>query len=262
MFLRQSQSAADSLELARSGRVLTARHGCGEVVAQYHGDVGVLVDGIEQSRHAAVGERGVAYHSHGRPLSGIGGTLCHGDAGTHVYARMYRAERRKEAQRVAANVAEDTRMVVFGQHFVQSLVDIAVSAALTECRRTAYHVVAGGMALAGRQAESLAHYVGIELAGARQLARETALYPCAARHDAAQHFLNHGLTLLYHQHRVALTAELEHLLLRQRIVRNLQQRARRAFGIVLHHVVVGYSGGNDASLVVLALLRSGIYIIR
>ena len=86
MLIAQSESAADGLKLVGAGGVLASGHARGEVVADDDGDVGVLVDGVEQPGHAAVGEGGVADDSHCRPLSCVGCTFCHRDAGSHVHA--------------------------------------------------------------------------------------------------------------------------------------------------------------------------------
>ena len=52
MFRGQSQAEADSFELVGTGRILTTGHGGSEVVRNHHGDVGIVVDGIEQAGHA------------------------------------------------------------------------------------------------------------------------------------------------------------------------------------------------------------------
>ena len=47
-----AQGQADGFVLMSSGRVLSARHGSGQVVANDDGDGSVVVDGIQQTRHA------------------------------------------------------------------------------------------------------------------------------------------------------------------------------------------------------------------
>ena len=56
MLVAESQPASDSLKLVGTGRILAPRHASGQVVADDDRDVSILVDGIKQPRHAAVGE--------------------------------------------------------------------------------------------------------------------------------------------------------------------------------------------------------------
>ena len=87
-----------------------------------------------------MGEGAVADDGHSWPLTSVSSTLSHGNGSTHVDARMDGFVRRQEAQRVAADVAEDARVVELREHLVQSGVDIAVAAALTKCWRTGNNI--------------------------------------------------------------------------------------------------------------------------
>ena len=79
MFVADTQSAADSLELVGTCRVLSTGHSRCQVVADNHGDISILVDGIEQTSHTRMGKGRVTDDSNGRPLTGIAGTLGHRD---------------------------------------------------------------------------------------------------------------------------------------------------------------------------------------
>ena len=47
----QAQAPADRLELIRTGRVLSTCHCRRQVITDDDGDIGILIDGIQQSRH-------------------------------------------------------------------------------------------------------------------------------------------------------------------------------------------------------------------
>ena len=51
-----AQCQSDGLELVRTSRILSTRHGSSQIVADDHGDVGMVVHGIQQSRHTRVCE--------------------------------------------------------------------------------------------------------------------------------------------------------------------------------------------------------------
>ena len=232
MLVAQAKSAADGLELIRASRVLTAGHTRCQVVANDHGDVGILVDGIEQTRHTAMSERGVADDGQRRPLSGISSTLCHRDTCTHVDTRMNGLVRRQEAQRVATDVAKDARILILQKHLVESRINVAMAAALAECRWTWSNILAGSEILAFLHAEGFLHHIGIELARARQLTRE-------ATHDV-RHFshathdvLYERLTFLDDEHTLTFSQHATNQLLGKRILRNLQQRIRTTRGEAL-----------------------------
>ena len=126
-----AEAEADGLILVGAGRVLAACHASGKIVANDYGDTAVLIDGVQQSCHAAVGEGGVTYHGNGGAQSGIGGTLGHGDARSHIHAAGQSLERRQRTQRVAADVAKHAGIGIFVNYFAQRTIYIPVAAALT-----------------------------------------------------------------------------------------------------------------------------------
>jgi hypothetical protein len=57
------------------------------------------------------------------------------------------AEWRQETECVTADVTEDAWVVILLQYFIQGCIDVAVTAALTECRWTGNDVFAWGEAV-------------------------------------------------------------------------------------------------------------------
>ena len=253
VFVADTQSAADGLKLVGAGRVLSARHGRCQVVADDDRDVSTFVDGIQQARHARVGKRGVTDDGYCRPLSGIAGTLGHRDAGTHIHTGVDGLVGRQEAQRVAAYVAKHTGIGILQQHLVQRSIDVAVATALTQCRRTWCDVLTGSIVLVNGNAQRLLYQVRIQLTCTRQLTSQAATDDGIARHHATHLVLNERLTFLAYQHLLAVVRHAADELLRNRILRNLQHRVRTTVGEALHQVVVGNTRGNDAQLLVLTV---------
>ena len=70
VFGSYTDAGADGFQTSGAGRVLSSGHGGGFVVGDDDGDVGVFVDAIQQSRHARVGEGGVADDGYGRMQAG------------------------------------------------------------------------------------------------------------------------------------------------------------------------------------------------
>ena len=66
VFGSYTDAGADGFQTSGAGRILSSGHGGGFVVGDDDGDVGVFVDAIQQSRHARVGEGGVADDGYGR----------------------------------------------------------------------------------------------------------------------------------------------------------------------------------------------------
>ena len=250
VFLADAQSAADGLELVGAGRVLSARHGRGEVVGDDDRNVGILVDGIQEARHAGVGECAVANDGHGRPLSGVGCALGHGDAGAHVDAGVYGAVGGQEAERVASDVAEDAGVVKLAEHLVEGCVDVAVAASLAQLWWARGHDGAGGEGrgvglgrlVGGGLSQGGAYAVGREFARAGQLAREAA-QDVGVIADAAHLFLDEGLTLFHHHDALAGLQHLPYEAAGQGILAHLEQGHLQAR---LADVVVGYAAGYDA----------------
>ena len=167
------------------------------------------------------------------------------------------AERRQEAERVAADVAEDARILVFAEHLVQGCIDIAVATALAECGWARSHVGTGVEALAFLHAQRLLHDVGVQLARAGQRAVELTL-DVGIVADATDDVLDEGLTLLDDEHLLALIHQAAHQLLRQRVLRYFQNGVGASVGEALVDVVVAYAAGQNAERLVLTL---AIYII-
>ena len=92
MFGFYSDSGAYLLESSCSGRVLSAGHAGGEVIADEYDHVGFAVHAVEQSCYAGVCEGGVTYDGYRRVLSGVGSTFGHCDGGSHLYAGVYGVE--------------------------------------------------------------------------------------------------------------------------------------------------------------------------
>ncbi len=132
MLRLNSESPTDFLQLTGSGRILPTGHSGREIVRDADRDACPGVDTIQKTCHAAVGERGVADHSHGRPHARIGGAESHGDGSPHLHARLERVERRHVAKGVATDVTEHTgSRGIFLKHSVKCRVEVAVSASLT-----------------------------------------------------------------------------------------------------------------------------------
>ena len=96
MLVAQAQTTTDSLKLIRTCRVLSTSHRSGKIVTDDNGDVCILVDGIQQTRHSRVRKRRVADDGNSRPLSCITGTFRHRDRSTHVDTRVDGFIRRQE----------------------------------------------------------------------------------------------------------------------------------------------------------------------
>ena len=136
VFGSYTDAGADGFQTSGAGRVLSSGHGGGFVVGDDDGDVGVFVDAIQQSRHARVGEGGVADDGYGRMQAGIRSTLRHGDGGAHIHARVNGVEWGIGSQRVATNVAEHLISgIFFFQYLGQHRVHVAVTATLAQSGR-------------------------------------------------------------------------------------------------------------------------------
>ena len=70
-------------------------------------------------------------------LTGIGRSFCHSDGGSHIYRSVKGIEGREESEGIATDVTEYLGRVIACKHIVESMVDIAVAATLTEGRWTA-----------------------------------------------------------------------------------------------------------------------------
>ncbi len=99
-------ATADSLKLVGAGTVLSAGHTGGEVIGYDDCDGRVLIDCIKQAGHTGVGECAVTYDGNCGEHACIGGTLGHGDAGTHINGTVKSLERRQGAKCIATYVTE------------------------------------------------------------------------------------------------------------------------------------------------------------
>ena len=241
-----ADAGADLFEASRAGRILSAGHAGGQVVGDHNGDVRPFVDGVQQSRHARVGEGRVADDSHRGVLSCVGGAHGHRDRGAHVDARVDGVERGKPAQRVAADIAEYLSVGEFSHHFGQGGVHVAVSASLAQGGRTRHDDLTGGVCPMRSQPQGGPHAVGGQLARTRKFARQPAADLQRCGQYAPHGLLDEGLSLLDDKQFAALLGQPPHERLRQRILRNLQHGIGTSVGVVLHQVVVGDAAGDDA----------------
>ena len=191
-------------------------------------------------------EGGVADHGDGGIHAGVGGSLGHGDGRAHVHATVDGAERRQRAERVAADVAEDAGVGIFGRHLVQGRVDVAVAAALAElgrARREVAGVRESGTAL---HAERRGDAVGRQLAHARQFAAQAAGNGIFFAEDAADLLLHEGLAVLDDEDAAALCRELADFLNGQRILRNLHDGDAGRNRLL--HIIIGNACGDHAEV--------------
>ena len=250
MVFRKTKSLTDGLELIGTSRVLSACHRSGQVIRDDDSDVGILVDGVEQTRHTAVGKGRVADDSDSGPLTSVAGTLSHRDRSSHVDTRVDGLIRGQEAKGITADITKDTCIGILAQHLVEGGIDIAVTTALTQCWRTWGDILTRRIALAALDAEGTLQEVGIQLTSTRQLACQTALDHSIAWHHTTHLILDEGLTLLSNQHILAIVSHTTNELLGDGVLRDLQYGERTTIRIALHQVVEGNTTGNDAELVV------------
>ena len=177
-------------------------------------------------------------------LSCISRTFGHGDAGTHIHAAVDRLERWQGTQRVATDISEDTCILIFCRHLLEGGIYIAVSASLTELRRTSGEVLGKLESLSWLYAECLSHIVGIQLSRARQSSGETSCDRISGREDAFQLFLCERLSVLHHEDFLAVVCQGLHLVDWKRVLVDLEDRhpLRRH----LTHIVISDTASHDA----------------
>ena len=219
--------------------------------------MGVLVDGIEQAGHSRMGECRVADNGHRWMLSGVGSAFGHCYRRSHVDNRVDSVERSEPAEGVAADVTEHFRVGIFGKCGIQGGIDVAVAATLTEGGRARNgHFARSGNVefvdksraeVSGQARQSLSHSVGVELAGARQIAVEFSVDFQSAVEYAAKLFFDNRLPLFDDYDGVDRVGQaLEHLA-RNRILADLQRRERiLAFGKHFVEIVEGQTADNDS----------------
>ena len=253
MLRLHAETYADGLKLVCSGRVLAACHASGEVVGDDDGDVRLVVDGVEQSRHARVRERRVANDGYCREQSGVGCTFGHRYRRSHVNAARQCLVWRQCAQRVAAYVAEDAVLGIFLSHLVQGGIHVAVSASLAQLWRACGEVLRGGERLGRLCPEGGGHTVGSQLAGARQCARQSSRHVISCAEHSLHGLLHHRLSVFHHEQPSALVGQHLYSLHGQWILRHLFNiiQGLLLFGQLrygLLHVVVANAAGHDARL--------------
>ena len=95
MFRLHPKPQTNRLEPVRTGRVLPAGHRRSQIVRYDDGNLRLVVYGIQQPRHARMGERGIADDSDGRKHTGVGRPFGHRNGSPHVEASVYGTERRQ-----------------------------------------------------------------------------------------------------------------------------------------------------------------------
>ena len=245
MLRLHAQAKTDGFELVGAGRVLSARHACGQVVGDDDGDVGFVVHGIQESGHAAVGERRVADDGNSREESGIGSAFGHRDACSHVHTRREALEGRQCSERIATDVAKHTMVGIVGKNLVQCGIDIPVSTTLTELWRTRCHVLGWSKDGTCRPAQCLCDIVRRKLARTRQVARETSFDRVAGTEQRLHQLLNDRLSVLDDHQLVALSSQSLNLLLGQRVLRHLEQTGLVAQSFA--DIIVGNATSQNAT---------------
>ena len=165
------------------------------------------------------------------------------------------------AEGVAAYVAEHFGRLILFEHVVEGAVNIAVSAALAQCRGTGLGDLRGCVDLCLLEAfelgadglEGSLHGVGGELAGAGKLAGELAEDGSRAVEKSAELVLDEGLALFDYDNGFALVHELADHLLGKRILRHLDYGEGASAGECLHEVVVGKACYEHAETLVSAV---------
>ena len=111
-------------------------------------------------------ERGVAHHAEHHligdalALEGLGHAHAGGEAAAHADAHVHAVQRRRKAQRVAADIAGDHIVLVLGQ----GVEEAAVGAAGAQCGRTLGHLHVGDGLVVGLDTQhALTHQLGIQL---------------------------------------------------------------------------------------------------
>ena len=152
--------------VAGAGVVLMAGH-AGDAVIQHAGDhAAVVVDDLGGAGHAAVEEGGVAHDAEHHligdalPLEGLGHAHAGGEAAAHADAHVHAVQRRRKAQRVAADIAGDHIVLVLGQ----GVEEAAVGAAGTQGGRALGHLHVGDGLIVGLDAQhTLPQKLGVQL---------------------------------------------------------------------------------------------------
>ena len=238
-----AEGQADGLELVRARGILAAGHGRRQVVGEDDGDGGVVIDRIQETGHAAVGEGGVADDRDGGMDARVGGALRHRDGSAHVHTSVNGPVRRQGAQGVAADVAEHPGLGEIFQDGVQGRIDIPVAASLTELRRPRGQVPGRQMHLSGGQAQGLRHAVRREFAGAGQVAVQAAMDRILRAQQPPYLLLGEGLAVFHDEDFLTGSGEFPDKTLRKRILGDFQDG--HFVGKGLPYIIAGNPAGDD-----------------
>ena len=197
-----------------------------------------------------MGEGGVTDDGNCGPLAGIGGTLGHGDAGTHIYTRVDSLEGRHKAQGVATDVTKHAGIGILLQHLVEGGVNVAVTATLAQCGGTRSDILTAGITLAHGQTQSILQCVGVQLASTGQFAGEAAFDLGIAGHHATHQVLDEGLAFLGDEDGITLGGHAADELLGHGILADFEHGIGATVGIAFHQIVISDTGGDDTHRVV------------
>ena len=225
-----------------------AGHSGDGVVQDDDRGVGLVVGHVDEARDPGVDEGGISDDRHGLALSlsaaGLVEAVEAGDGGAHADGGVDGAEGRHGPQGVAADVPQD-RQLVLRQGVEQSPVGAA----------GAHHRRPGGDGLL----QLGSHGGGLTQLGRHQILVELVnggehVLACGGQAQGAAVGLNEAVQLLHHRQGVHRGGEVQDQLLRQG-PDHAQLQHRISVHADLLHVLVGGGGGDDAQLVVSALLH-------
>ena len=238
-----AEGQADGLELVRPCGILAAGHGRRQVVGEDDGDGGVVIDRIQETRHAAVGEGGVADDRDGGMDARVGSALCHGDGSAHVHAGVDGPVRQQGAQGVAADVAEHPGIGKVFQDGVQGRIDIPVAASLAQLRRTRGQVPGRQMHFAGGLAQGLRHAVRRKFASTGKMAVQAAMDRILRPQQPPHLLFGEGLAVFHDEDFLTGSGEFPDKTLRKRILGYFQDG--HFVGKGLPHIVAGNAASDD-----------------
>ena len=213
-------------------------HPGGGVIHDQHCNVALVIAGRGKPRHPAVEKRGIADHRQ-RPLGKLSApalfrAVRHGNAGAHADRRIHRPQRRRGAQRIAADIAKDRQV-----HLFQYIENPAVRASRAQCRRARRQI------LHIRQRRRLFAQHDLPNHPAAQFARFGEHLFVDARNAQAFHIpLNVGFQFLHHIQRFYGFCKFANLCFRQRIYHPQLQNAglRQRF----FYILIANPGANYA----------------
>ena len=194
-------------------------------------------------------ERTVADDCHRGEDAHLGGTLGHGDGGTHADGGVQSTH--VETEGIATDVAEHTAMLVLLHHIDESLIAVDMGATLAECGRTVGDHLGHCGTVGNGHTEGLGNFLGVQLAVSADDLIQTAVYGLAFAQTAFNLLFNEGLAVFEHQNLVALVIQLAQHGGGQGILGNLHHGIGAfAAGEILQQVVVGNTGGDNTAALV------------